>query len=779
MFFRDFRYQVEPNDDIHQKGLHRATQQFQDNLTLLQLSTPDLAHQLRNFKLQEHIFAIDRQGQGLLIHSLSMQACWGPEAFAAQAPKFEQNLSPHCFLFTELSDSGASLLAWLAQQSAHSVLIYLPSLEHMYASLHTVDWTPVLRSKQLFFSLEAFTPEQVQQDIKQLTQMGLSVEQAIFVPWQQTETQRQAEAIWHFEQSLLLLPDIDPVLRLHRHKYRTQTEFVLQNTFIEQARQQPSTLAFPWTLFVIGQHEALIEYCVQALLQQTAQQQSSPLQTCQRFVILSIQSKNIDTPQYQQWRYELQQLGIEFEVLMAPQQTELIELFLDYLHQLPIETAWFCRFYQATTALSNQALRQAIELELRFKVQPSLGMKRTLGNARRASLIKQHIITRRTPWPRLDNKPLPVLFLGNGPSLNACIENIQQGQANGYLWVSCGTSLATLAAYGIQPHLHLELEDYSHAITKLEDDYLQKIVLLAPLGFHLASRRRFAAHTSFLSQGNPIDNLMPGVADDALRVQDAFPTVLNLALALALQMGAPDIWLAGFDLVFYSQQSSQQDSQHDTRQELQQHHAQGSIYDQQKKGHYQQVSGELIQVDTLGHGLAHTKREFSLSAAQAKKLIQTAKVPIYQLSQGIDLGAQVATQLQMQPYSFQKHLDIRECLLEFLHDTHCTQLQHVQIDWHKLPTQYAISEQIRPWLEPERWAWTAHNQALWLHLLQQAPASLISMKRQRTPAIYWAEPFLRNLAALRLRLGESLSHQQVQPLIEELLKELCLLEAAI
>lgn len=737
MYFRDFRHQIEPNEDVLAAHLTQARERFFTNLSMLQLQLPELAQQLRQLQMQQYTLAFDRSGAGHCIDAEQLAMLWPPSQFLANhAPTANQPI--HCaLLVARLQDSGEKLIPHLAQQQAPYLLLYVASLELLYASLHFVDWLPLLQRSNLFvqvataFSLDQPLQQipQLDDDIATLASHGIPTQPVVILAPQAENT--AAEAVWHFQQSLLHNHDCDPVLRRQTHKFRNQAEFRLQNHLINQLRQQP--MPYPqqgWTLILCGFDGAIY-------------QAAASLPNLKRVIL--VHHETLTAEQLAPFQH------ITLHCCIGSPQ-EAAHQFIQLLQQLAPETAWFCRLYQAQISTNAQQLRQRIELELRYRVQPALGVRRCLTAAAQACAGPQYMLTRRTLWPQLLEQKRPVLLLGNGPSLTATLTAIQQGQAQGYLIVSCGTTLATLYQANIVPHIHLELELNSTALQQLPSNYLQQIHFIAPLGFHYAWREQFHSHSSFIASQHILDELVPGLPDDTIRVANAFPTVLNLGIALAGQLGAEQLWLAGFDLAF---------------EDLQHHHAVGSLYDQQNSQKYLQSSGELLTVTTLAGTTALTKREFQFAALQSQDLLkQFPQMAAYQLCQGLDLGAKLRTQLEaFSPASLQQK-PILTC---------SKQDDHTQAYWQRIP--HAC--QTKPYLQV--FNTTTSNAETYQKLLQQPFLSLNQARRMRIPAALWVESLQRNLAALLLRLGvNSLSElPTAAALFTALLDELAAHEANI
>lgn len=745
MFCRDFRHQIEKNEAVLTTSLEQARERFFSNLSVLQLQLPELAQQLRELQPTRFTLAVDKFGAGNCIDTERLAMHWPPTTFRRNYALQEKQSNTQSFalIAAELEDSGEQLAAYLAQQSAPFILLYVRSIELLYASLHFTDWLPVLQSKTLLVQLQGSlipaanqaNSAQLQADLTTLASHGVNTEPYQLIQPQPTIT--TAEQVWHFEQSLTYNHDCDPVLRRHTHKFQWHPEFRLQNLLIDTARKQPMKLPVqPWTLILCGSaHQAIFETA--AALPKLSQ------------VIL------INTQPIPEALVDIfSQRGVQVHECIAPVK-DIATQFVSLLEQLPVESAWFCRLYQTGLSHEAQQLRQAAELELRYRVQPAMGIRRSLAAAAQASAVPQNMLTRRTTWPLQLDKKMPLLLLGNGPSLEATITAILQGHAAGYLLVSCGTTLSTLFRHNITPHIHLELELATNAFNDIDKDYLANIHFIAPLGFQHQWRKHFGSHSSFISSSYPIDDLVPGLPDDTIRVTDAFPTVLNLGVSLAGRLGAEHVWLAGFDLAFEDITSS---------------HAPGSVYAQRDPSNYVLSSGELIPVTTIDGRAAFTKREFQLAAFQCQHTLRRfSSMNAYQLCAGLDLGASYRESLVP---VVKPAVNINRSTLV---KNNCSP---ITVNWHKVPQAYKAAPLLALFVQANSTVQAAEQ---YYKLLQQPKLVLAQVRRKRAPAELWCEGLKRNLAALllRLELASVADLAAAHELFTAMLEDLALHEASM
>src|SRR5690554_4471376 len=81
MYFRDFRHQIEHDEQKLTSVLATARERFFTNLSVLQLHLPELAQQLRALAPAAYTLAVDRAGVGNCINTQSLCMEWPPEQF--------------------------------------------------------------------------------------------------------------------------------------------------------------------------------------------------------------------------------------------------------------------------------------------------------------------------------------------------------------------------------------------------------------------------------------------------------------------------------------------------------------------------------------------------------------------------------------------------------------------------------------------------------------------------------------------------------------------------
>jgi hypothetical protein len=224
-------------------------------------------------------------------------------------------------------------------------------------------------------------------------------------------------------------------------------------------------------------------------------------------------------------------------------------------------------------------------------------------------------------------RELPIIFVGNGPSLDYSIETIRELQ-NRAIVVSCGTSLQVLQRNNIVPDFHAEIElnratyDWAYRVNDLE--YLKKITLLSCNGIHPDTCKLYkdvkfafkAGESATISALNVIGE------DKAELLEFSFPTVSNFAINLFLKIGFNQFYLFGVDMGFIDKERH--------------HSAQSGYYNQQGK----ELSKLAISTNTgllvAGNfrAVVNTKYEFKLAKTIIEQVLAAHEVDCYNTSDG-------------------------------------------------------------------------------------------------------------------------------------------------
>lgn len=232
-------------------------------------------------------------------------------------------------------------------------------------------------------------------------------------------------------------------------------------------------------------------------------------------------------------------------------------------------------------------------------------------------------------------KELPVFLVGNGPSLDDCIEVLKESQGKAII-ISCGTALMPLYKNGITPDFHAEIEQNRSTfdwIVRIGDlEYLSKLSLISCNGIHPDTCNLFkdvfvAFKAGESSTVSALNILGP---KDYEELHYAFPTVSNFALNLFTKIGFKQIYLFGIDLGFIDR----------TR-----HHSVNSGYYQQDGSElydYSENSNTSLVVPGNFEKTVFTKHEFKLSKEILEQTLTSTKVECYNCSNGAKIKGSIA-----------------------------------------------------------------------------------------------------------------------------------------
>ncbi|MBF7072352.1 DUF115 domain-containing protein [Glaciecola sp. MH2013] len=288
-------------------------------------------------------------------------------------------------------------------------------------------------------------------------------------------------------------------------------------------------------------------------------------------------------------------------------------------------------FYQS---YYNEALNSAIA-QLREQLQIVVSMGEYFDHACFAiehtkEAFRQEIpFLKSTPsqYLRHENKELPILFVGNGPSLDYSIDTIKelQGQA---IVISCGTSLQVLHRNNIVPDFHAEIElnraTFDWACRVGDPDYLKKITLLSCNGIHPDTCVLYKDVLIAFKEGESatVSALNVVGEDKAECLAFAFPTVSNFAVNLFLKLGFHQFYFFGIDMGFVDS------SQH--------HSSQSGYYNVQGKELYKYAEANNTGLLVPGNfrTLVNTKHEFKLAKTIIEQALASTPVDCYNTSDG-------------------------------------------------------------------------------------------------------------------------------------------------
>lgn len=296
-------------------------------------------------------------------------------------------------------------------------------------------------------------------------------------------------------------------------------------------------------------------------------------------------------------------------------------------------------FYQG---YYNAALNESV-VQLREQLQIVVSMGEYFDHACYAIEHTKEALRKSTPFLRskpsayltTQQKELPVVFVGNGPSLDYSIETIRELQGNAII-LSCGTALQVLQQNSIVPDFHAEIElnratyDWAYRVDDLE--YLKKITLLSCNGIHpdtcdLYKDVKFAFKEGESATVSALNVIGEDIAES---LEFSFPTVLNFAVNLFLKLGFNQFYLVGIDMGFVDS------GKH--------HSSQSGYYNQQGKEHYKYAEANNTGLRVPGNfrSVVSTKHEFKLAKTILEQALAAHQVDCYNTSDGARIEGAVA-----------------------------------------------------------------------------------------------------------------------------------------
>ena len=144
---------------------------------------------------------------------------------------------------------------------------------------------------------------------------------------------------------------------------------------------------------------------------------------------------------------------------------------------------------------------------------------------------------------------LPAFIIGAGPSIDNDIEIIRR-YADQAIIITCGSSIPIMLENGITPDVHVELENVPEALkiltTVANNHDLRTVRLVASTTVNSGIPKLFEKAVFFFRKGNaPYYQFCTGINSE---IHNAGPTVANLGVALAGELGCDQIFLFGVDL---------------------------------------------------------------------------------------------------------------------------------------------------------------------------------------------------------------------------------------
>jgi hypothetical protein len=227
----------------------------------------------------------------------------------------------------------------------------------------------------------------------------------------------------------------------------------------------------------------------------------------------------------------------------------------------------------------------------------------------------------------LFEKELPVIFIGNGPSLDYSLDSIKEVAEQAIL-VSCGTSLQVLHRNGIIPDFHAEIEQnratHDWAVRIDDADYLKQITLISCNGIHPDTCALYKDVKIAFKEGesSTVSTLKIIGEEKAEALAFAFPTVTNFALNFFLKLGFNQLYLMGVDLGFVDA------TQH--------HSTQSGYYDAKGKElyNYAQENNTGLLIPGNFRSVVNTKQEFKIAKMIMEQSLAAHRVDCYNTSDG-------------------------------------------------------------------------------------------------------------------------------------------------
>jgi hypothetical protein len=262
---------------------------------------------------------------------------------------------------------------------------------------------------------------------------------------------------------------------------------------------------------------------------------------------------------------------------------------------------------------------------------------------------------------KLSALAIPVFIVGNGPSLDKCIDYIKEHRHK-VIVISCGTAIRSLHKMGIQPDFHAEVEQNRATydwITQVKDPaYLKRIKLISVNGVHPDTAGLFEHTYLALKDGEAstqiFRNGFVGQGYNVASLSFAYPTVSNLVLNYVLKLGFQQVYLLGVDLGYA---------------DINQHHSKHSAYykaDGKDVMDYEKHYGSGIPVKGNFRPYVFTKPEFDVSRQLIEKALaeKQRRCDVFNCSDGALIKG--AMPLSADNIIIQHNLDVATELSRFL-----------------------------------------------------------------------------------------------------------------
>lgn len=151
--------------------------------------------------------------------------------------------------------------------------------------------------------------------------------------------------------------------------------------------------------------------------------------------------------------------------------------------------------------------------------------------------------------PLHKNIKTPAFVIGSGPSIDPDLDFLRENQDRAII-IACGSAMGVLLANGIQPDFEMQMENGDlprDIIAKVAETFdISRVTLVASTTCSPKMKGLFEKAILYFRQGLSSYALFaPG---DGHRVEEVGPTVANLGLSFAQEIGCREFYLFGIDL---------------------------------------------------------------------------------------------------------------------------------------------------------------------------------------------------------------------------------------
>ncbi|WP_018690734.1 motility associated factor glycosyltransferase family protein [Algicola sagamiensis] len=224
---------------------------------------------------------------------------------------------------------------------------------------------------------------------------------------------------------------------------------------------------------------------------------------------------------------------------------------------------------------------------------------------------------------------MPVFLVGNGPSLDQCIEVLKENEHKAVV-IACGSAGATLIKLGIIPDFQISLERTSFTtdwyVEVLGRETCKQLNFLTVNIMHPDALQLFKWSGSGIKPGEAGSVIEYQFLDTKRKFRHfsfCNPLVANTALAYAVAFGFKDIYLFGIDNGY---------------KDLSYHHSKSSVYydadGNEKKALSKIVAQKDLEVEGNFGGVVYTSHFYDTGRFFLERLLQLVKVNCFNCSDG-------------------------------------------------------------------------------------------------------------------------------------------------